>query len=314
MQTSVQRYFVAIARRGSLRSAAEDLHIAQSALSRQLQNLEAFVGASLFERHARGVTLTPAGEIFFRYAKDSLTQLEEVRAEIGALKTSLRGEVRVCSIASVANEFLSFTIGQFIEQHPEVTFSVRVEETERVIEAVRDGEVEIGFGLYPQVGDKFITGLRIRQPIIALMSSGFPLAQAETLSVRDLVGHRIALPMKNSGSRMLIDVACRQADIYLTPSLQTHSIHLLMHFVKQSDALALLTRPMSNPDLNSGNLVAIPMGEALLNSATADAVVLKNRHLPTAAAEFLRFLEVQHASLYGADAGQPALAAGPTLS
>jgi DNA-binding transcriptional LysR family regulator len=76
------RYFSAIARHGSIREAAEELHIAQSALSRQIQKLEEDFGVPLFQRHARGVKLTSAGEIFLRHAQTNLRQIERVRDRI----------------------------------------------------------------------------------------------------------------------------------------------------------------------------------------------------------------------------------------
>ena len=63
------RYFATVARHGSIREAAEELNVAQSALSRQIQKLEQDFGVPLFQRHARGVELTSAGEIFLRHAR-----------------------------------------------------------------------------------------------------------------------------------------------------------------------------------------------------------------------------------------------------
>ena len=86
MTTVSLRYFATVARRGSIREAAEELHVAQSALSRQIQKLEQEFGVPLFQRHARGVELTSAGEIFLRHARSSLRQTERVRSELDALK------------------------------------------------------------------------------------------------------------------------------------------------------------------------------------------------------------------------------------
>src|SRR3954463_2877091 len=80
------RYFAAVARHGSIREAAGELHIAQSALSRQIVKLEQEFGVQLFHRHARGVELTSAGEIFLHYAVSSLRQVDRVRSELDALK------------------------------------------------------------------------------------------------------------------------------------------------------------------------------------------------------------------------------------
>ena len=80
------RYFSAIARLGSIREAAEELHIAQSALSRQIQKLEEEFAVPLFERHARGVKLTSAGEIMMAAGGRWQKSLSEVRAQIEDLR------------------------------------------------------------------------------------------------------------------------------------------------------------------------------------------------------------------------------------
>ena len=92
------RYFAAVARGGSIREAAEELHVAQSALSRQILKLEAHLGAPLFQRHARGVELTSAGEILLSFAQMSLRQVEKVRSEVDALKGLRRGNVHIHAI------------------------------------------------------------------------------------------------------------------------------------------------------------------------------------------------------------------------
>src|SRR5205823_1569795 len=90
-----------VARHGSIREAAEELHVAQSALSRQIQKLEQQLGVPLFQRHARGVELTSAGEIYLRHARSSLRQDERVRSELDALKGLRHGTINLQSIESL---------------------------------------------------------------------------------------------------------------------------------------------------------------------------------------------------------------------
>ena len=115
------RYFSAIARHGSIREAAEELHIAQSALSRQIQKLEEDFGVPLFQRHARGVKLTSAGEIFLRHAQTNLRQIERVRSEIDALQGLRRGTVSIHSIESLVPHLLPRAVTRFstaLSGHP----------------------------------------------------------------------------------------------------------------------------------------------------------------------------------------------------
>jgi DNA-binding transcriptional LysR family regulator len=152
MQTRVSKYFVAVAQHRSMRDAAEALHVAQSALSRQVVKIEQEFGVALFERHPRGVQLTTAGEIFLRYARENLAQADDMRAEFDALKGLQRGKVRIHAIESLVHALLPRMITEFGARHPGITFDITVEGSERIIEAVREVNTDIGLTYFSQPG------------------------------------------------------------------------------------------------------------------------------------------------------------------
>ena len=102
MQFSALRYFLETARLGSIRQAAERLYVAPSAVSRQIALLEQRYGMPLFERHAAGMRLTLAGEVFARQAHATIRDFERLRSEIDDLQQLRRGIVRIISVAIVA--------------------------------------------------------------------------------------------------------------------------------------------------------------------------------------------------------------------
>src|SRR5690242_5543318 len=101
MQLSVLRYFLAVGRLGSIRQAADELHVAASAISRQIALLEDDYGTPLFERHAQGVRLTAAGEIFAQHARTTLREFERVRSDIDDVRGLKRGEVKLAVVEGV---------------------------------------------------------------------------------------------------------------------------------------------------------------------------------------------------------------------
>jgi DNA-binding transcriptional LysR family regulator len=285
------RYFATVARRGSFREAAEELHVAQSALSRQIQKLEQDFGVPLFQRHARGVELTSAGEIFLRHARSSLRQTERVRSELDALKGLRRGTINIQSIESLVPGVLPQAIMRFRARHPGITFEVTVDRTDRIIAAVREGRTDIGLAFYPPVEPDLTTVFKMREPLVALMSPRHPLAGRPKVSLADSISYPIALPLKNSGSRVLIDIACKAAGIYMVPVLETNSIQFRVQFVHVNNGITFHSRLSAGDSLRSGDLVAVPIRDRIVNTATIDAVTHASRELPLAAEEFLRFLQ-----------------------
>jgi DNA-binding transcriptional LysR family regulator len=291
MTTVSLRYFATVARRGSIREAAEELHVAQSALSRQIQKLEQEFGVPLFQRHARGVELTSAGEIFLRHARSSLRQTERVRSELDALKGLRRGTITIQSIESLVPGVLPQAILRFRARHPGITFEVTVDRTDRIITAVREGRTDIGLAFYPPVEPDLTTVFKMREPLVALMSPRHPLAGRPKVSLADSVIYPIALPLKNSGSRVLIDIACKAAGIYMVPVLETNSIQFRVQFVQVDNGITFHSRLSARDSLRTGDLVAVPIRDRIVNTATIDAVTHASRELPLAAEEFLRFLQ-----------------------
>lgn len=285
------RYFTAVARHRSIREAAEELHIAQSALSRQIHKLEEEFGVPLFHRHARGIELTSAGEIFLRHARSSLRQVERVRSELDALKGLRRGTVSIQSIESLVQHLLPRAIARFSERHPGISFDVTIDGSDHVVAAVREGRTDIGIAFYSPAERDLTTIFKIREPLVALMSARHPLAKKPRISLAESMTYPIALPARNTGSRILIDVACKAAGIAIAPVLESNSIQLKVHFVHVNHGITFLSRLSAWDSLRAGELVAVPIRDRIVNSATIDAITHASRQLPIAAEEFLRFLQ-----------------------
>jgi DNA-binding transcriptional LysR family regulator len=285
------RYFTSVARHGSIREAAEELHVAQSALSRQIQKLEQELGVPLFQRHARGVELTSAGEIFLRHARSSLRQDERVRSELDALKGLRTGTVNIQAIESLVPSVLPQVILGFSARHPGISFNVTVDRTDLILAAVRDGRTDIGLVFYPTIESDLVSVFKMREPLVALMSPRHPLAKKTKLSLAEAIGYPIALPLKNSGSRVLLDIACKAAGIYMKPVLETNSIQLRVNFVHLNNGITFHSRLAAADSLTTGNVVAVPIRDRIVNTATVDVITHASRQLPLVAEEFLRFLQ-----------------------
>jgi DNA-binding transcriptional LysR family regulator len=179
MELRQLRYFRSIARTGSFSAAAADEFVVQSALSQQIRKLEEELGVKLFERTTRSVRLTREGEEILELADRVLADVDLVVAEADALRGVVRGKVAVgmmeCPPASLD---MAVLLSDFHAEHPGVEVALRSGGSERMLEDVRSGELDLA--------------------ILGLPPDGIPARlAARTLLVEDLVGvvdsgHRIS--------------------------------------------------------------------------------------------------------------------------
>jgi DNA-binding transcriptional LysR family regulator len=281
------RYFGAVVQHGSIRAAAEALHVAQSAVSRQLQSLEQELDVQLIERRARGIVPTPAGELLYRYWRDASFHVERLRSEIDALQGLRRGNVRIATVESLTTGLLPDAIDKFRAHHPGVTFEVMMSGSDGVAQAVRSGEAEMGFGLDLGSSPEFNVVYRVREPILAVMSPKHALATARTLSLSRLAGWPIALSLRRNGIRQLVEAAATAAGITIEPALETNSVELQHRFARTGQGIAFLPRLPCVQSIKSGLLAAVQISDPVLNSGTFDIITLAARKLPLAAEEFI---------------------------
>jgi DNA-binding transcriptional LysR family regulator len=117
-------YFEAVVRHGGFSRAAEQLHIAQPAVSAQVRRLERELGAALLERTTRRVTLTPAGELVLARARSALAQVDGARADLAELATVTRGRLRIGATQLLASIDLPRALAGFCRRYPGVTIAL----------------------------------------------------------------------------------------------------------------------------------------------------------------------------------------------
>src|SRR5258708_36052365 len=124
MELQQLRYFVAVADRGRFTAAAEELHVAQPSVSKQVRKLEAELGAVLLERRKAGIALTDAGEILLPWARRVLADVDGARSEVAGLASVERGRLSLGATPSLSTVLLPRVLATFHASHPGVTLSV----------------------------------------------------------------------------------------------------------------------------------------------------------------------------------------------
>jgi len=139
------RSFIKIAELKSLTSAAEALDMSQSGLSKQLRQLEEFLGQSLFNRTGRGVSLTSAGQKLYAVAATSFCALDHTLAQLRAAEGITEGALRIATVHTLSTYFIPGLLGVFLAQRPQVNVSLLGRSSPEVVELLEAGKADVGF-------------------------------------------------------------------------------------------------------------------------------------------------------------------------
>ncbi|MFV0491522.1 MAG: LysR family transcriptional regulator [Pseudorhodobacter sp.] len=218
MEPRQLRYFIAIAEAEHFGRASQSLRIAQPALSRQMQLLEADLGVVLFERLPRGVRLTPTGRVFLDHARELTARFARAVAATRAAEAGMGGQLRVGLIEVAAWQgLLPETLRQFRRDYPQVELALSALSSLAQIEAIRAGALDAGF-LYNPPDDPALQVLRLghHQMILALPATYDP-DQIRIRRLSDLDGHDMIGFRREASPRLADDLSTALHHAGITP-------------------------------------------------------------------------------------------------
>ncbi|MFI6739015.1 LysR family transcriptional regulator [Nonomuraea sp. NPDC050451] len=242
MELQQMRYVVAVAETANFTRAAERCRVVQSALSHQIARLERELGARLFERTSRRVTLTPAGEAFLPAARQALDAAERARAEVAAASGELRGRLAIGAIPTVTAVDLPSALKSFHVRHPQVRITLRVGASDELAEQVRQGALDIAFlGLPPSVRPKDVRGLVLaRGELVAVVAPGHPLADAAGVDLRRLADEVFVDFPAGTAARAQSDEAFAAAGVSREVAFEITNADLMARLVRLGLGIAMM--------------------------------------------------------------------------
>lgn len=205
------QYFIEVAKREHMTDAADALHVAQSAVSRQIVNLEAELGINLFIREGRNIRLTPIGQMFLEKMQQAMDVIEQAKREINECLDPEKGTVRIGFPSSLAAHLLPTVISAFRKEHPQVKFQLHQDSYYNLIDAVIKGEIDMALmGPLPMQERRVKSVILFVEKLVALLYSNHPLARKRTLTLDDLRHDSFILSPKGYILRDVVIQACQQ--------------------------------------------------------------------------------------------------------
>ena len=236
------RYFVAIAEEQSFTRAAERLWIAQPGLSTQIRRLEEELGIKLFERHARGVELTDAGELFLERARVALAAADDVRAVGSDLASGLVGAIRLGIATGPEADLVASLLKCFAATHPGVEMTVLESLGGTLARDLRDGRLDAMVA--PSVfGSPELQRIQLTsEPLVVLAAAGHRLGRPGPIAADELEGEHVIVTEHRDGAGYDRYVTDTLGELGVTPvTMRGGPGSALFDAVLQGEAVGLST-------------------------------------------------------------------------
>lgn len=288
MKLETLRYFHVTQECGSIRRAADRLHIAPSAISRQIAILEREIKLRLFERTSTGVSTTAAGRLLAQHTRSIFRDIGRAQLAIDDLKGLRIGEVTIYAMEGLVSDFLPLLLSSFNARFPGISFNVVLAPTDRIIEAIVQDETDIGITFNAKLRHEISVAARYAEPVSCILSPSHPLARKTSITLKELARYPLALPNDSFGLRQLIDAAVKRRGIALKTLLTTNSLELTKTLSAKSAAIAFMPAFTVRAEVARGDLRCVPVNEKAFQMPFSEVCIHRNRQLSQAAQEFLK--------------------------
>ncbi|KQY56862.1 MULTISPECIES: LysR substrate-binding domain-containing protein [unclassified Nocardioides] len=242
------RYFVAVAEELHFGRAAERLHMAQPPLSQQIRQLEAELGVALFTRTTRQVALTPAGARYLERTRAVLAAVDQAGVEAARVDAGEVGRVSIGFIGSATYSLLPQLARDLRAALPDIEVDVKGEMlTPDQVLALRDGTIDIALMRTPVPHEDIEVFVVRREPLVVALPSTHPLAEAESVRVRDLRDEPfVTYPSEHrSVLHDTVLAACQRAGFSPRKAVQVAETSTLVVFVAAGLGVALVPESVS---------------------------------------------------------------------
>ena len=276
MELRQLEYFVAVAEEANFTRAAERVHISQSGVSAQIRQLEAELGAELFDRSARAARLTAAGDAALPHARAALSAAARARQAVDDVAGVVRGRLTVGMIMGCTVTPFFDALAGFHRAHPGIEIALREENSDVLVESVRSGGQDlalVGVAGAPPAG--LSSEIIVSESLVAAVPPDHPLATRIAVDLATLCAYEIVCLPLGTGIRGVLDQACAAAGLRPVIALQATAPTAVADLAARGLGVAVLSASMP---VDLAGLSVVPVTG--VDIAALLALVWRTEHSP----------------------------------
>lgn len=290
LHSRMLNYLDEVVRAGSVRKAAEQLHVSPTAVNRQILLLEGAIGTPLFQRLPRGMRLTAAGEVMIEHVRQTLKGYRLASGRIDDLKQAGGGDISLVTMNGLASGVVAPAIRNYIASRPRVRFDCRTMFIADIMKSVSDGDADIGLA-YNLPRNPNVTVMRSWDaPIGAIVSTRHPLASHHSIRAADCLPYPLIFADESMIMHMTMRDIFVRSDIAIEPTFRSNSIELMKELAAGQDGIAFLSPFDVMEEVRKGLVVHIPITDRAMASNTLMLVSRRKRVLETTPLLFAEML------------------------
>lgn len=282
-------YFVKVAQKEHVTQAAEELHVAQSAVSRQIHQLEEELGVKLFLQKGRNLQLTPVGQLFLKRTEVILKELERSILEVQEFMDPELGEIRIGFPHSLGVHLIPSVVAAFRKLHPNVKFRFKQGMYPSLIRDVVRAEVDVAFiSPFPEDNDQVTGDIILTEQLSVILPPSHPLAGETEIQLSQLKDDSFVLFSEEYSLRPIVWDACVNAGFTPRISFEGQETDTIRGLVAAGMGVSLLPE-MALRHTTELQPVCVPLSEPKV-SRTIGLIRRADEKLPLVSQTFYRFL------------------------
>lgn len=280
MNTDQLRLFLVIAQHRSLSRAAAELDLGQATVSDRLHALEAELGAPLFERHGRGVALTPAGESFRPYAERALEVLREAQDSVRGAKEGERGQVSIAVTVTSGAYLFAPALVAFQREHPNVEVRVRSAHSWDAPGLILDGVAQLAIISGPSLNPQIESLATFTSPLILAVGKNHPVA-LDHLTFEHLAQEQLLISYWGPASQAFIERIRAAAPEGKTGLwLELSPVELVKGMLLAGTGVSLVPEIAVRRELAAGELVSLQLADPAIRLPVWEINLIRHRRRP----------------------------------